>query len=136
MRNISISLVAGLILLIFFGTAFYRVLYDWYLSLHGNPVACKVLDVSSLCKKRNKSVVVLLDSKPFTIQLYGRKCRTEEFSPGKMTTTLLASANRKRLVPEQNAFPIRTLINLLFTIFSLIISVSYFKKNRRARNGV
>jgi hypothetical protein len=101
------------------------VVAEFYVSKYGEVANAKIINISDLCKHKNKYLTISIDSKEERIQVYGLNCRRDEFILGSNIQvrrsrllhiiTLPNNLEETRLI----VFPIFTLLVLLGLVLTI-----------------
>jgi hypothetical protein len=70
---------AGIIMIILLLYYSSVVIAGYYASAYGQLAYAKVIDVSELCKHKNKYLTLSIDGKAERIRVYGLSCRVDDF---------------------------------------------------------
>ena len=109
------------------------VIAEFYVSKYGEVADAKIINVSDLCKQKNKYLTISIDSKEEQIQVYGQNCRKEEFILGSNI-----QVRRSRLLHiitlPNNLEETRLIVFPIFTLLVLLGLVSTIR-NMKSENS-
>ncbi len=106
------------------------VIAEFHTAKYGEEVKAKVIDVSELCRNKNKYVTLLIEGKNKEIRVYGRSCREDEFPLNGQVTVKINRRLNIITLPNNSALP-RLIVFPVMTLFMAIALIQLIKQRRK-----
>ena len=109
------------------------VVAEFYVSKYGEVANAKIVNVSDLCKQKNKYLTILIDSKEERVQVYGLNCRRDEFILG--SNIQVRRSRLLHIITLPNNLEETRLI--VFSIFTLLVLLGLVLtiRNKKSENS-